>query len=779
MSFLGINTPRLKDIGLKISCLALGILMLGVGVSKSTQIQRFEAATWVRVQFEVRNFLGLGPSLDSRIKVIWFGDHFIKMFGSYNRFTAEYWNALFEKVAERKPQAIVVDALLSAPETQKGWEWANLPFSKAQSLSNNVKVFTGIAFKGEGDRTKDSSDFSDALSIPSAISNAKGTSSKSYKFENFEERTAAIFSSPYWDDVVIPKGHIQYSNDTSRVFPTVRVQDLGIVPHLGIGSVSGWKMGPDGGQIDNTPIPTSNLGMLVNYIHPKKYFQSQKSGLTIFADIFDKKPVDWINEGDYVFIAPMMWTGHTDKIWTPFGVEDGSLAVVSVLNSGLQKKFISEPLGQTTPVLLLSLSVVLLILYAPITVSGYLVFGFIVFWIVISTSLFCYFGIFIPTAFPSVVGSLSAAILFLRKVQIEEMAVQSIKATLSGKISDRDIDLATSRKYSLQLETREHVITIVFIDIVGYSAMAEELSPIQAFEDLKFLLSEMRDTIHKYGGYVDKTLGDGLLAYFGYSLVGGRSTESHALSAVKAALEIQGNSIRRVALQANERIYPMRIGINTTSCLIGNLGSESQIDVTVVGHGVNLAKRLEGAANPHHILLGSLTWELVSSDLPEVKSTKKRVRLKHQNDYLSAIEIFPSDVPEADFRKAILLGSEVMKQRRRSARHDYSDKGSVRGIIAGETVSLINFSVGGMSARVRQFASKGDHIWLELVSRNSRISEQLTTIAPRGIESVVQWVVSETDGWIIGMSYESLSTEQAQDLYSILIQEIEILKSPG
>jgi class 3 adenylate cyclase len=779
MSFLGLKSPRLNDIGLKIFGLSLGVIFLGVAVSKSTHIQRFEAASWVRVQFEARNILGRGPSFDSRIKVIWFGDHFIKMFGSYNRFTAEYWSALFEKIAEKKPQAIIVDALMSAPETQKGWEWANLPFKKAHSLSNNVKVFSGIAFKSEGKRGKESIDFSDTLSIPEAITNARGGSHKSFKTENSDDRTTAIYSSKYWEDVVIPKGHIQYSNDTSRVFPTVRVQDLGIVPHLGIGSVSGWKMEPDGAKIDGTPIPSSNFGMLVNYIHPKKYFQSQKSGLTIFADIFDKKPVDWISEGDYVFIAPMMWTGHTDKIWTPFGVEDGSLAVVSVLNSALKKEFITEPLGQTTPVILVGLSLVLLVLTTPITISGYLVLGFVGLWVVLGALLFSYFGIFIPAAFPCTVGLVSASFLFLRKVQIEEMAVQSIKLTLSGKISDRDMDLATNRKFSLQLDAREHVITVVFVDIVGYSAMAEELSPNQAFEDLKFLLSEMREIIHKYNGFVDKTLGDGLLAYFGYSLVGGRSAESHALNAVKAALEIQRTSIRRVALQANERIYPMRIGINTTSCLIGNLGTDTQIDVTVVGHGVNLAKRLEGAAKPYHILVGSLTWELVSSDLPDIKSTKKQVRLKHHNDFLSAIEIFPSDVSESELSKALLLGSEVMKRRRKSARHDYSAAGSIRGIIQGEKVTLINFSLGGLSTRINKTALKGDHIWLELVSSHLSISDDLAKVAPQGIECIIQWVVSEPNGWIIGLSYESLSMDQRQALYNIFIQEIATLKSPS
>jgi class 3 adenylate cyclase len=761
---------KMGDVRTKANLVALLFVAIGALFANHSIVQKFEAATWMRVQFEVREFFGLGAKIDPRVKVIWFGDNFVRVFGGYDNLTAEYWNTFFEKIAESKPKAIVVDGLMSTAKMQESWRWAQYPHRESYELSNGVKVFTGIALK---DYEKNIGvEARDALSAPGAL--LHGIEGKDFRprTERVEGRSMAIFSNPYWNNIAIAKGHIQYDNDNRRTQPYYRVQDLGIIPHLGIGSVEGWQMGPKGPMIDDQLIPSSPIGMIVNYIHPDRYSHSQKSGLAVLSSIVEKKKVDWISEGDYVFVAPLMWTGHLDKVWTPFGITPGSLAVMSVLNSSLQKKWISEPLGQIAPVLIASFLFIVLVLLAPISSAGYLLIASVALWAFISLILFSFLSIYVPTTYPLFVSISAASVLFFRKVQIEELAIQSIKMTLSGKISDQELELATKRMVAIDLEVKEHVVTIIFVDIVGYSAMSEELSPLQAFEDLKMLLNDMRDIVHKHGGVVDKTLGDGLLAYFGYSVAGGRTTETHAVNALSASLEIQKNCILRTIAPTAERIYPMRIGVNTTSCLIGNLGNKTNIDVTLVGHGVNLAKRLEGAADPHHILMSALTWELVSSELKEIKGARKEVRLKHHNDYLTAIEVRPNEISEEDYKKAVSLGGQVLKKRRKSARHDFSAASGLQATFSNDKVTLLNFSLGGMSVKTSIKHVKGDHALLIITSIRKDLQDKLNQCLPNGVKCTIQWAVIDNGAWVIGFSYDSLTEDERESLYNVLINEI-------
>jgi len=762
---------KIGDFRTKANLVALLFMAIGAFFANYPVVQKFEASTWMRVQFEVREFFGLGMKIDSRIKVIWLGDNFVRVFGAYDNFTAEYWNGFFEKIAESKPKAIVVDALLSTSKLQEGWRWAQYPARTSYGLSGGIKVFSGIGLK-DYENKNDFPAARDVLSVPKAKLN--GIAAKDFKIENetAERRSKALFAAPYWDNAVEAKGHIHYENDKGRTQPYYRVQDLGIIPHLGIGSVEGWHMGPKGPMIGDKVIPSSPIGMIVNYIHPARYSTSQKSGLAVLSKIVTREKVDWISEGDYVFVAPLMWTGHVDRVWTPFGTTDGSLAVLSMLNSSLQRQWISEPLGQVAPVLLASFLLILLVLLAPISSAGYLMILAVLAWAILSLAIFSVFSIFVPTAYPLMVSISAASVLFFRKIQIEELAIQSIKMTLSGKISDQDLELATKRLVEIDLEVKEHVVTIIFVDIVGYSAMSEELSPLQAFEDLKFLLNDMREIVHKHGGVVDKTLGDGLLAYFGYSVAGGRTTETHALDAIKASMEIQRNSILRSILPNSQRVYPMRIGVNTTSCLIGNLGNQTNFDVTIVGHGVNLAKRLEGAADAHHILMSALTWELVAPELHDVQSMRKEVRLKHHNDFLTAIEIRPSDVSEDDYKKAVAVALQVLKKRRKSARHQFSEASGLSGMFAGEEVTLLNFSLGGMSVKSSQKHLKGDIALLILTSARDDLQRDIHSYLPHGVKCTIQWSVVDNGSWVVGFSYDSLTEFERESLYNALMNEV-------
>jgi adenylate cyclase len=145
-----------------------------------------------------------------------------------------------------------------------------------------------------------------------------------------------------------------------------------------------------------------------------------------------------------------------------------------------------------------------------------------------------------------------------------------------------------------QLGGEEREITVLFSDVAGFTALSEGLTPSELVTTMNVYLSAMTDIIEAHGGFVDKYIGDAIVAVFGAPL----DDPDHARHAVQAALACQ---TKLAALNADPaqpfrgKKLGARIGLNTGRALVGNMGSARRFNYTVMGDAVNLASRLEGA----------------------------------------------------------------------------------------------------------------------------------------------------------------------------------------
>ena len=160
------------------------------------------------------------------------------------------------------------------------------------------------------------------------------------------------------------------------------------------------------------------------------------------------------------------------------------------------------------------------------------------------------------------------------------------------------------------------MMTVFFSDIRGFSALTDGLEPEEIFTLLDRYLSEMITLIHQYEGTLNKIIGDGMLIFFGDPV----PMDDHAQRAVKMAVDMQN----KVAELKEEWFHyghelTIGIGINTGYMTVGNIGSETHRDYTVIGNQVNVAARLESLARPGQILISQRTYSRVS-DLVEVES---------------------------------------------------------------------------------------------------------------------------------------------------------------
>lgn len=151
--------------------------------------------------------------------------------------------------------------------------------------------------------------------------------------------------------------------------------------------------------------------------------------------------------------------------------------------------------------------------------------------------------------------------------------------------------LASGKLPELGGETRE--VTVFFSDIEGFSKIAETLSPHDLMALTNAYLSAMTDVIEQHGGYVDKYIGDSVVAVFGAPI----DDADHAKSAARAALACKAKLTELNATSAEFRDHKLRqrIGINSGEALVGNFGSERRFNYSVMSDAVNVASRLEGA----------------------------------------------------------------------------------------------------------------------------------------------------------------------------------------
>ena len=121
--------------------------------------------------------------------------------------------------------------------------------------------------------------------------------------------------------------------------------------------------------------------------------------------------------------------------------------------------------------------------------------------------------------------------------------------------------------------------------------------------------SEMASIAFRYDGYIDKFIGDGMMVVFGDPI----ARDDHALSAVRAAIEMQKKVRELKQNWSNVNRFPIkiRIGINTGEVTVGNMGSKSRMDYTVLGANVNLAQRLEANAPMEGILISDAVYQKV------------------------------------------------------------------------------------------------------------------------------------------------------------------------
>ena len=206
---------------------------------------------------------------------------------------------------------------------------------------------------------------------------------------------------------------------------------------------------------------------------------------------------------------------------------------------------------------------------------------------------------------------------------------QQIKKQFEHYLDPRQVKQLQENPGLLRLGGQRKECTILFTDVRGFTSLSEKLPPEQITDLMNKTLTIQSNAVKKYGGMVDKYIGDAMMAIFNAPV----DLDMHEDRAILSAIEI-----KRKMKEANLGI-DIGIGINSGTVMLGNCGSDDRFDYTAIGDAVNLAARLESSTKEvgKDIVIGYDTIKNTNIYVEKLKPIKVKGKAKD-------IEIYTVDL---------------------------------------------------------------------------------------------------------------------------------------
>lgn len=543
---------------------------------------------------------------------------------------------LVDKVAEYGARVIAFDAVFSEPDTNPGLDKIRDFKDSFKAKANTDATFFAWLNRVEKEADTDQQ-FADALQqsertilgyffhfsdqglehlekelLESSFENIRGSHYNAIRFAS-EEAKSAYFRSAYavesnisilskaasgsgfFSLVVDEDGAVRriplIVSYKDAFFPPLSIQSLKLYLNKQV-SFYIQEYGVEYVEIGDILIPTDKQGqLLINYYGPKNTFPHYSA-----TDIINKR-VPKNSLKDKIVIIGTTAVGIYDLRITPFQKNYPGVEIhATVIDNILHQRFLMQPewIGVIDLLAIFIGGFIVTFFIAKANVFRSLGLTFLLGGIFLWFNFFLFQqGIQSSIIYPILNLSVVYVGITIYKLFTEGREKRFIKRAFGHYLSPVVIEQLVSDPGQLKLGGERKVLTAFFSDVAGFSTISEKLSPEELVELLNVYLTEMTDIIMKYKGTVDKFEGDAIISFFGAPVL----FDDHAKRACLVSIEMQKRlkELRKQWKQEGKPELFVRIGLNTGPMVIGNMGSKSRMDYTMMGDSVNLAARLEGA----------------------------------------------------------------------------------------------------------------------------------------------------------------------------------------
>ena len=410
--------------------------------------------------------------------------------------------------------------------------------------------------------------------------------------------------------------------------------------------------GVEGVNIGDLFIPTNERGdILINYRGREKTFPH----ISITDILHENVPGDVL--ADKIVLVGATAIGIYDLRVTPFGTTFPGLEIhANVIDSILQKDFLQKPdWAKIFGVLAILIAGLFLGLVLPRAgaVPGALASLFLFFgYIALCQYLFSAQGLIINLVYPLTVIIIIYVAITAYRYLAEASQKRFIKDAFSTYMAPSVVNQLIQSPEKLVLGGEKRVITAFFSDVQGFTGISEKLTPVELVELLNEFLTEMTDIILAHEGTVDKFEGDAIIAMFGAP----NPLINQAEVACRSCIEMQKRLAElRVKWKAEGRPeLKMRIGLCTGPAVVGNMGSKSRMDYTMMGDTVNTAARLEGVNKAYECftLVSESTFSKIGNNIVGREIDSINVVGKEEPITIYELIGFPEDI-DAPLRETL------------------------------------------------------------------------------------------------------------------------------
>lgn len=726
------------------------------------------------INFRVRDLLGRSPTQDSRLKVFAIDDKTFAMLGVPMP-SLELWADIFDAVAEKKPRLIIVDAMFSAGSNEMNTRTKEI-FRRIKQAG--IRIATGafvsrdeLKFKTRLERT--GRQYMVESYFPSKTTSPMLDGLRLNQMPTWKNRSGWFAYGPTGrlQDVFSDAGHFQLF-DENKMEPFLWMGEKEVIPHLAMYAAEDIKFNEQKIVVNGLSIALDRHGASpVNFIPRGK--MTIRSMEQLIKDAQAGYSAQKVNAGDVVVILPLYFTGNVDLRPSPYGWAPGGHYLLAMVNSVLTGQWLQPVLAAE----------VLIVTFTGLGVAVAYMLSASTFWylwtlaasmiFVLAQTLFTFGGLVVPYVLPLIAGTIAGSHVFALKVRSYERKAMVLRSALDGAVSPKQMENLLRHPDQVSLEPRERVLTLMFIDVVGFSLSSENMLPRMAFDNLKSILSLMAEIIHAHGGAIDKTLGDGLLCYFGYRLDTDQTDPDHPENAVRCAIQIQSRILDESlkSMKSGAPIYPLRIGINTASCYLGDLGSGRRIDFTVVGNGVNFAKRLEAACDTFSVMIGATTYDLIKGiDLGRNNMTRKLIKIKHHAELIDAYDLKALTDREIEVATVMEAYRRESSIKRVNERIPINDPDIILVTTQFGPAEITNFSGSGVSIVMKNHLSRGAVVQVSFESRTPGLAKGLAKHGMKTIEGEVRWSYALPASVAHGLLFTGLTEEQQKTFAELMSQ---------
>ena len=244
-------------------------------------------------------------------------------------------------------------------------------------------------------------------------------------------------------------------------------------------------------------------------------------------------------------------------------------------------------------------------------------------------------GYIMGLSVPLVLQFVTAVFGYSFKFISENRNKEKIKQAMGKYLSQDIMKNVVSNIDDLKLGGKRAIVTVLFSDIRGFTSLSEKMSAEEVSMILNEYFAEMEPIITKYNGVINKFIGDAVMALFGEPI----QDINHAQNAVKCAYEMlkKVEYLREKWLYEGKPKIEIGIGINTGEVFIGNIGTETRMEYTVIGDTVNLASRIESYNKVYktNLLVSSSTYASIAdiADVIKISEVQIRGKAKKMNIY--------------------------------------------------------------------------------------------------------------------------------------------------